>query len=97
MRSWRIALKAKKNTNMVLFQDKKNDSRKMRLPSRVSADLEKRPQSSDLDGRGEDEFRIKTGSEGRLAEAVPVDYFLRDSRRAHPKPSNLGRLGQFWR
>jgi hypothetical protein len=97
MRSWRIALKAKKNTTMVLFQDKKTIREKCVCRRPSTHGISKAGQPSGLDGRGEDEFRIKTRSEGRVAEAVPVDYFLRDSRHAHPKPSNLERLAQFWR
>jgi hypothetical protein len=84
MRSWRVDLNANKNTELVLFQDKKNDLRKnAALPSRLHAGISRAAQPSGLD-------RLKTGGEGRVAEALPVNYFLRDSPARTPRPIEFG-------
>jgi hypothetical protein len=47
-----------------LFQEKKTIREKSILPSRVHAGIAKTAQPSGLDGRGQDEYSIKTGSAG---------------------------------
>jgi hypothetical protein len=54
-------------------------------------------QPSSLDGRGEDEYSVKARGEGRVAEALPVDYVLPDSPALTRGASNLERSPQFWR
>jgi hypothetical protein len=57
-------LNRNKNTESVLFQEKKTIREKSILPSRVHAGIAKTAQPSGLDGRGQDEYSIKTGSAG---------------------------------